>query len=78
MVKVGVMILRVPKEEAAYLYQLLESYEGLTNHSTVSLEKELPFRDVQLHMAPDLKIELLEVLANIQKEIPALVVLTKS
>lgn len=71
------MILRVPKEEAAYLYQLLESYEGLTNHSTVSLEKELPFRDVQLHMAPDLKAELLGVLENIKKEIPSLEILPK-
>lgn len=77
MVKVGVMIIRVPKEHAAYLYQLLESYEGLTNHSTVSLEKELRFRDVKLHIAPDLKHELLAVLERIQREIPGLEFLTK-
>lgn len=72
------MILRIPKEDAAYLYQLLESYEGLTNHSTVNLEKNSAIREVKLHFAPDLKAELLEVLSRICLELPNLEIVTKS
>ena len=72
------MILRVPKADAAYLYQLLESYEGLTNHSTVNLDKETSYRDIQLHLAPDLREELLSVLEYIRKEIPELQLMSSS
>lgn len=64
------MILRVKKQDSAYLYQVLESYEGLTNFSTVVTPKELPYRDIELHMAPDLKSHLLRVLDHLKGEIP--------
>lgn len=64
------MILRVRKEDSAYLHQLLESYEGLANYSTLPGEKGLPYRDIALHVAPDLKQALLRVLEAIGREIP--------
>lgn len=63
------MILRVLKKDSAYLYQLLESYEGLANYSTLSGEKELPYRDVVLHIAPDLLPTLNWVIERIGREI---------
>lgn len=70
------MIIRVPKESAAYLYALLESYEGLTNHSTVGQIKESPFRDVFLHYSPQQKEELNRVLECLQREIIGLEILS--
>ena len=63
------MIIRVRKQDSAYLYQILESYEGLTNYSTLTLEKDLPYRDIALHMAPDLKAELDRLVESLKKEI---------
>jgi len=63
------MILRVPKEKAAFLYQLLESYEGLVSHSTVTDNKHLLYRDICLQISPEQKDDLLKVLSQIQKEI---------
>ncbi len=65
------MILKVQKKDSAYLYQLLESYEGLANYSTVNFtEKESPYREIKLHLAPDLVAELKVVLSKIAEEIP--------
>lgn len=64
------MILRVRKEDSAYLHKLLESYEGLANNTTLPGEKGLAYRDIALHVAPDLRQELDRVLAEIRKEIP--------
>ncbi len=71
------MILRVRKEDSAYLYQLLESYEGLVNYSTLTVDKTLPHRDILLHQAPDLRVELERVITRIAAEIP-LEILTNS
>lgn len=63
------MILRTKKEDSAYLYKILESYEGLTNYSTLPEEKSHPYRDVILHLAPDLKPELERLLGHLKTEI---------
>lgn len=64
------MIIRVRKQDSAYFYQLLESYEGLTNYSTLTEGKGLPYRDIRLHFSPD-QLPLLEsVLRRIGEEIP--------
>ena len=63
------MILKVQKKDSAYLYQLLESYEGLANYSTVNIEKDSPHREIKLHLAPDLVPQLKQVLRKIAEEI---------
>ena len=63
------MVLRMKKEVAAYFYQLMESYEGLCNYSTLDTHKGAETREILLHIAPDQKQALDKVLANIQKEI---------
>ena len=63
------MIIRVRKQDSAYLYQILESYEGLTNYSTLTEEKGLPYRDIQLHFSPELLPLLKTVLERLKSEI---------
>ena len=64
------MVIRVRKQDSAYLYQVLESYEGLANYSTLSVPKELPYRDIVLHVAPDLRNEVEDLLERLSAEIP--------
>lgn len=64
------MVIRIKKEDSAYVYRVLESYEGLTNFSTVDGEFSTPFRDIQLHMAPDLVAEVKILIKNLSEEIP--------
>lgn len=70
-VKLGAcsLVLRVKKEDSAYLYQVLESYEGLTNYSTLVREKGVPYCDVVLHLAPDLKSTVEELVRRLKEEI---------
>lgn len=63
------MILRVAKEDSVVLYQLLESYEGLANYSTLTTDKTLGYRDIGIYPAPDLKDELERVLRGMAKDL---------
>ncbi len=64
------IVIRVNKRDSAYLYQILESYEGLANYSTITVGKEQPFRDIALHAAPDLLPEIEALLKRLSNEIP--------
>lgn len=64
------MILRVKKEDSAYVYQVLESYEGISNYSTLGEEKGTPYRDVILHIAPDLRHHVERLVEHLKQEIP--------
>ncbi len=63
------MTLRVRKEDSAYLYQILESYEGCTNFSTVDESKGASHRDIALHIAPDFRSQVEKLVSELQKEI---------
>ncbi len=63
------MVLRVKKKDSAYVYQLLESYEGLANYSTLTEQKGLPYRDILLHVAPDLRSFVETVVAHLAREV---------
>jgi hypothetical protein len=64
------MILRVRKEDSAYLYQILEASEGLTNYSTLAADKHSSHREILLHLAPDLVHEVRELIERLAREIP--------
>lgn len=68
--KIRGIVVRVNKRDSAYLYQILESYEGLANYSTVTIGKDQPFRDIALHVAPDLLPEVEALLRRLAAEIP--------
>jgi hypothetical protein len=67
------MILRVPKDKSALLYQLLEGYEGMANYSTLDSVPGEGYRDIQLFIAPDFLAEMELVLKNIQELVPFIV-----
>jgi hypothetical protein len=64
------VILRVKKEDSAYVYQVVESYEGISNYSTLGEVKGSPYRDVILHIAPDLRHHVVRMVEELKKEIP--------
>jgi hypothetical protein len=64
------MIIRVRKQDSAYLYQLLESYEGLASFSTLTVGKDVPYRDVVIHAAPDFRQVVEELIERLGTEIP--------
>ncbi len=65
--------LRVNKADAVYLYQLLESYEGLTTYTTLPGQKQDSFRDLELAYSESLDSVLRSVLCNVSAEIPLLI-----
>ena len=64
------MIIRVRKQDSAFLYQLVESYDGLANFSTLTVDKGLPYRDIALHIAPDLRGEVEALVDRLAREFP--------
>ena len=46
-------VIRVNKEDSAFVYSVLESYEGVTSYSTLSHEKGVHHRDLLLQFTPD-------------------------
>jgi hypothetical protein len=63
------MVIRLRKQDSAYLYQILESYEGVSSYSTLPCGRETPYRDIALHPAPHFLAELQALLARLGEEI---------
>ena len=58
--------IRVKKEEAAFLYALLESYEGITGYTTMDHQEGMLFREVELMIAPDFQEDLARLLDELK------------
>lgn len=63
------MILRVPKDQTAFLYFQLESNEGLAFYSTLDQSLREPYRDVELFSPIGLKPELDHFLEAIENQV---------
>lgn len=46
-------IIRVRKEDSAFVYFILESYEGITSYSTLDFKQGEAFRDLELRIPAD-------------------------
>jgi hypothetical protein len=57
--------IRVRKEDSAFVYFILESYEGLTCYSTVDYKVGDAYRDLELRIAPDFIDEVAAVLKQL-------------
>lgn len=65
--------IRVKKEDSAFVYFILESYEGITSYSTLDHQPGAPYRDMELGIPVDFEGEvqdLLERLGDLAHEIP--------
>ena len=54
--------IRVKKEDSAYVYFILESYEGITSYSTLPFQQGDAFRDLELRIPPDFVAEVEDLL----------------
>ncbi len=50
-------VIRVKKEDSAYVYFILESYEGITSYSTLEFKTGDLYRDLELRIPPDFEQE---------------------
>lgn len=58
------MVLRVARENAAFLYALLEAHDGVFNYSTLTSNKHLGYRDIHVFSTPSMQEEMLAVLGT--------------
>jgi hypothetical protein len=63
------MILRVAKQDAAFLYALLEAYEGVLSYSTLESDKSAGYRDIEVSSTPSQKDDLEQIVIALSKEI---------
>ncbi|NDG83555.1 MAG: hypothetical protein EBX52_00780 [Proteobacteria bacterium] len=52
------IFVRTRKEDSALLYHLLEAHEGLVSYSTLPHQKHDAFRDLELLVTEDLRLDL--------------------
>lgn len=62
-------LLRVPKDEAYFVYFTFESNEGLCYYSTVDDSLKGQYRDIDVRCALELKEPLKALIARLQSEI---------
>ena len=60
-----IMKIRVKKEESAFVYFILESYEGIVSYSTLDYQVGDLHRDLELRIPPDFLDETREVLKSL-------------
>jgi len=63
-------IIRVPKAQAAFVYFILESHEGLCFYSTLEGSIGTNYRDIEINYTIKLEKELSYVLGQLSKNIP--------
>jgi len=55
-------VIRVKKEDSAFVYFILESYEGITSYSTLEFMPGDAYRDLELRIPPDFLEEVEDLL----------------
>jgi hypothetical protein len=59
--------IRVRKEDSAYIYAVLEAYEGVTAYSTLPSPAECTYRDLELQVPEGFLRELDELLSRLEE-----------
>lgn len=58
-------VIRVRKEDSAFLYFILESYEGITSYTTLDCKAGDAHRDLELRIPPDFVNEVEDLLRRL-------------
>ena len=66
--------IQVPKAESAYVYFILEAYEGVTSYSTLSHEEGDQTRNLRLSYSPDFESEVRFILKRLEEEARVIVI----
>ena len=64
------LIIRVPKDQAAFTYFTLEANENICFYSTIDSSINEGFRDIDIQTSLDLKNELQRIITQLQKDFP--------
>ena len=56
--------IRVKKEDSAFIYFILESYEGITSYSTLAFQAGAAYRDLELRIPSDFLKEVEDLLSS--------------
>ncbi|MEK6704902.1 MAG: hypothetical protein AABZ06_03865 [Bdellovibrionota bacterium] len=59
-------VIRVRTEDSAFVYFILESYEGITSYSTLDFQPGDPYRDLELRIPPDFIEETRNMLSRLE------------
>jgi hypothetical protein len=73
MVHAKKIIIRSKKEDSVFLYNILESHEGLTSYSTLPFDRHDQHRDLQLWFAAESEADVRRVLVQFGDMITILV-----
>jgi len=57
-------VIRVRKEDSAFVYFILESHEGIVSYSTLPFQQGDSHRDLELRIPPDFVEDVDEILAS--------------
>lgn len=58
-------VIRVKKEDSAFVYFIFESYEGIASYSTLDSKPGDAYRDLELRIPPDFVEEVDELLTRL-------------
>jgi hypothetical protein len=58
--------IRVRKEDSVYVYNVFESYEGITSYSTLEFKPGDAYRDLELRIPPDFYEEIQTLLVRLK------------
>ncbi len=62
-------VIRVPQKDSAFIYFILEAHDNLCSFSTVNINKEDPYRDIEITATKDFEEELIHVLNRLKQDI---------
>ncbi len=62
-------VIRVKKEDAAFVYFILESHEGALSYSTLPGEAAQAHRDLELRIPPGMETEVERILESLREMI---------
>ncbi|MBI3543452.1 MAG: DUF4911 domain-containing protein [Deltaproteobacteria bacterium] len=65
-------IIRVHRRDAAFVYAILESLDGMTSFTTLPDAPGQDYRELELHVAPGFAADLETVLNGLRKKFPVL------
>lgn len=71
------LIIRVPKEDSAFFYFLLESHEGLAFYSTLHHKNGQDFRDIDMKGSYELLPALETLIDGFHKDCPSMNIIHK-
>lgn len=61
--------IRVRKEDSVFVYNILESYEGITSYSTLEFKPGDASRDLELRIPPDFTEEVGRLLLRLKDKV---------